>query len=69
MTTFVALYRGSTVASAKLIAVSASPELVAAVVEHLLSVQPEAEQDAVVERLEAGKRWALRTVQEEMRDA
>jgi hypothetical protein len=67
MTTFLALYRGKTVAEAKMVAVTADPVLVATVAAHLLDTpQPQGE-DPVIANLERGRRAALRLIQQENR--
>ena len=48
MTTFLALYRGKTVADAKMVAVTADPCLVADVVNRLLAQPQEHDDDPVV---------------------
>ncbi len=60
MTTFLALYRGSTVAEAQIVAVSADPALVRDVATYLLGEPEPHEGDAVVRELESGRRNALR---------
>ena len=66
MTTFVALYRGETVASAKLVAVTADPGLVADVSSRLLEGPPAPMQgDPVLAGLERGRRAALRLIRKE----
>ena len=69
MTTFVALYRGPTVASARLIAVTADPALVADVSSRLLLQPAGEEQDPVVAGLERARRSALRLLHKEANDA
>jgi hypothetical protein len=65
MTTFLALYRGKTVADAKMVAVTADPQLVATVAAHLLDTpQPQGE-DPVITTLERGRRAALRLITRE----
>ena len=68
MTTFLALYRGKTIGDAKMVAVTADPELVAAVATYLLSA-PQHQEDPVIISLERGKRAALRLITQESRDA
>jgi len=69
MTTFLALYRGRTVAEAKMVAVTADPSLVATVAAHLLDTpQPEGE-DPVITTLEQGRRGALRLITQESHEA
>jgi hypothetical protein len=64
-TSFVALYRGESVSSAQLVAVSADPGLVADVSRRLLRVPPAHDQDPVFSNLERGRRAALRLIQRE----
>jgi hypothetical protein len=61
MTTLVALYRGETIGDARLIAVSADPELVAYVAAALLQ-EPPSSDDPVVAQIDGGQRRALRLV-------
>ena len=65
MTTFVALYRGPTVASAKLVAVTADPSLVADVSSRLLQQPTGDPEDPVVAGLERARRSALRLIHKE----
>jgi hypothetical protein len=65
MTTFLALYRGRTVAEAKMVAVTADPALVATVAAHLLDTPPPQDEDPVVTTLEQGRRAALRLIKQE----
>ena len=65
MTTFLALYRGKTVADAKMVAVTADPGLVAVVATHLLDTPQPHDEDAVVNTLERGRRAALRLIKRE----
>ena len=67
-TSFVALYRGATIASARLVAVSADPALAAEVSEWLLR-DPLRAQDQVLSTLEQGRRSALRLMRKEAADA
>jgi hypothetical protein len=67
-TSFVALYRGATVSSARLIAVSADPELAAQVSARLLDLPGDGERDPVVVTLEQGRRAALRAIKREVGD-
>ncbi len=64
-TTFVALYRGKSVADAKLVAVSADPSLVADVTARMLS-KPAPAGDPAVACLERGRRDALRVIEREV---
>lgn len=66
MTTFLALYRGKTVADAQMVAVSADPALVDLVATHLLDMPPTDDTaDPVVTTLERGRRAALRLIKRE----
>lgn len=65
MTSFIAIYRGNTVADARLVAVSADPNLVLEVSQRLLEKQPAGYCDPVLDRLEGGKRAALRLIEQE----
>jgi hypothetical protein len=70
MTTLLALYRGDTVASAKLVAVTAEPRLCAEFAQRLLTeTAPEAEPDPVLEQVVAGRRGALRLIAREEGEA
>ena len=62
MTTFLALYRGETVSSAKLVAVTVNQALVREVASKLLDDMPE-NTDAVLQEVEQGRRSALRLIQ------
>lgn len=61
-TSFVALYRGETIATARLVAVSADAKLAADVSAHLLLDPMHGEPDPVLEKLERGRRAALRII-------
>ncbi len=65
MTNFIALYRGETVGSAKIIAVSADTDLVADFATRMLNCQEETEVDPVVRSLDSGRQQALRLIIEE----
>jgi hypothetical protein len=67
-TSFVALYRGRTISSARLIAVSADQRLAADVAAHM-RCQPMASDDSIVTELERGRDAALRLIEEEVGDA
>ena len=67
MSTFLAIYRGETIGSARLLAVSADPGLVADVITRLLAEEQGADEDPVLQKLASGKRGALREIQKEMR--
>jgi hypothetical protein len=64
MHTFLALYRGRTVAESRMIVATADEELVALVADKLLQNSPDCT-DPIVLSLERGKRAALRLVQQE----
>ena len=66
-TSFVALYRGSSIRSARLIAVSADPTLTADVARKMLGA-PAASDDPVIASLERGRHAALRAIAREDRD-
>ena len=63
-TTFIAIYSGDTVNSAKMVAVSADPQLVSYVAERLLESDPVKEPacDPVVNAIEGGRRQALKII-------
>ena len=63
-TTFLALYRGESVGGAKLLALTAEPEIVSEFARWLLD-RSEAEADPVALELERGRRRALRLVRDE----
>ncbi len=60
-TSFIALYRGESVSGAKLLALTAEPEIVRDFAKRLLA-EPEAEEDAVALELKRGRRRALQLV-------
>jgi hypothetical protein len=62
MTTFLALYRGETVRTAKLVAVTVDPTLVREVASHMLDYTPE-NADAILREVENGRRRALQRIQ------
>lgn len=68
-TTFLALYRGESVAAAKLLALTAEPELVRDFAERMLATPEEQEPDAVLAELEHGRRRALWLVRGETQSA
>lgn len=68
MTTFIALYRGQTIAGARIIAVSADPSLVADVSARMLQSQEDENQDAIIAAFETGRRDALRLIKQEATD-
>jgi hypothetical protein len=66
LTNFIALYRGETVTSAKIVAVTADADLVADLAARMLRRQEEEiENDSVVRSLDDGRRRALRLITEE----
>ena len=65
MTSFVALYRGETIAGAKLVAVSADAGVVRDLATRILSEPTDEEPDAVLQELERGRRRALQLVKSE----
>jgi hypothetical protein len=66
MHSFLALYRGDTVGSARLVAVNADPAVVAEFAARLLvQSDADAEDDPAVEHLRRGRRRALQLVQRE----
>ena len=67
-TSFIALYRGATIRSARLVAVSADPRLAADVARRILR-EPVDDEDSVVATLERGRRSALRAIARKDRDA
>jgi hypothetical protein len=67
MTSFIAIYRGKTVAEARLIAVSANPDLVAEVSSKLLE-EVANEGDEILEALSKGRRFALTLVKQEAKE-
>jgi hypothetical protein len=62
LTTFLALYRGDSVSSAKLLALSADPGLVRQFAAQLLDAPECQETDPVARELENGRRRALELV-------
>jgi hypothetical protein len=69
MKTFIAVYRGNTVTSARLIALSAEPILVADVSARILQEHLIDHADPVVENLERGRRAALQLIEKEAIDS
>jgi hypothetical protein len=65
LTSFVALYRGDTVSAAKIVAVSAEPDLVRDFATRMLAEPRDEEPDAVLQELEHGRRRVLRLVKSE----
>lgn len=64
-TTFLALYRGESVGSAKLLALTAEPLLVGEFATRMLDHTEEVDPDPVVQELDNGRRRALRLVRHE----
>ncbi len=65
MASFVALYRGETVGAARMVAVSADPDLVHDFASRMLAKPLEDNTDAVLKEIEHGRRRALRLVRSE----
>jgi len=65
MATFVAIYRGETIAGARLIALSADPTLVAEVSTRILHTHPGKDPDPVIACVEQGRQAALRLITRE----
>lgn len=65
MATFVAVYRGETIAGARLIALSADSTLVADVSARILQEHPDKDPDPVVACVEQGRKAALRMIKRE----
>ncbi len=63
-TSFIALYRGETVSSAKLVAVASEPDIVRAFAARMLEEPADPEQDPVAYEIECGKRRALKVVRD-----
>ena len=67
MATFLAVYRGDTVGSARLVAVSADPKLIADVSSRALEAPPEADEaDPVAAAVQRGRHRALRIIKREV---
>ena len=65
MATFVAIYRGETIAGARLIALSADPTLVADVSTRILQEHPCQDADPIIACVEQGRQAALRLIKRE----
>ena len=63
MTTFLALYRGNSVSAAKLLTLTAEPELVRDLAGRMLAEPGGQEPNPVLQQIEQGRRGALRQVQ------
>ena len=68
MTTFLAIYRGDSVASAKLVAISADPALVARTVSALRDEAQRFTEDHVLNTMEIAKHSALELIEEELKE-
>jgi hypothetical protein len=64
-TTFIAVYRGPTISSARLVTVSVDPALVADVVDRVLGEAEAAGDDPVAGAIVRGRRAALRAIRKE----
>jgi len=64
-TSFLALYRGESVGGAKLLALTAEPEIVRDFAGRLLAGPEEPESDTALHELEHGRRRALQLVHDE----
>lgn len=64
MKSFIALYRGKSVAEARLVSVSADPDLVATVTQALISQDRASSDDEALRAVEEGRRRALRLIRE-----
>jgi hypothetical protein len=65
MSSFLALYRGTSIGTAKIVAVTAESSLVADFSARMLRLPEQPEPDAVIHELERGRRRALELVQDE----
>jgi hypothetical protein len=65
MTSFIAIYRGASIGDARLIAVSTDPTIVADVSHRLLKAGRAEIEDPAIDRLERGRRSALRVINKE----
>jgi hypothetical protein len=64
-TSFLALYRGESISSAKLVAVASEPGMVRAFADRMLAGSVEPDGDAVVCEIEQGRRRALQVIRDE----
>ena len=64
MASFIALYRGETIGSARLVAATTDFEIVRDFAERMLSLPEGQEPDAVLRELELGRRRALHLVRD-----
>jgi hypothetical protein len=67
--TFLAVYRGPSIAAAKLIAVTADPTIIAEVTRRLLNGSGPDSADPVLSKLNSGRRAALRAIRREAANA
>jgi hypothetical protein len=65
VTTFLALYRGATVNSSEILAITADRRIVEEFAGRLLGERPEPSEDPVVTSIEEGRRKALELVRDE----
>jgi hypothetical protein len=65
MSTFIAIYRGDTIADARIVAVSANQALIAEISSRLLREPIDDGEDPVVRTLEQSRRKALRLIKRE----
>jgi hypothetical protein len=65
LASFIALYRGDTIGSARLVAATTDSEIVREFAERMLSKPEEQEPDAILRELELGRRRALHLVKRE----
>lgn len=63
--TFIALYRGQTIGSARVVAVSADPDVVIRFADELLQKNRRAELDPIMSAVDEGRREALQLVRDE----
>ena len=65
MASFIALYRGDTIGSARLVAATTDSEIVREFAERMLSKPEEQEPDVILREVELGRRRALHLVKRE----
>jgi hypothetical protein len=65
LASFIALYRGETIGSARLVAATTDVEIVHDFAERMLSESDVTEQDAVLQEVELGRQRALYLVRDE----
>jgi hypothetical protein len=65
LASFIALYRGETIGSSRLVAATTDSEIVREFAERMLSQPEEQEPDAILRELELGRRRALHLVRSE----